>query len=98
MRSLLAWPLIVAFSLSLTACVSWNPNDAVHDSATAIQAAKKLCDWKQTFGSERWHAQLRRDMWHVWLNTNYEQDKSAAILFVSIRASDGKSSGCPVVT
>jgi hypothetical protein len=90
--------MLAAMSAPLAACVSENAGDLVHDSAAAIEAAKKLCDWKPAGDSERWHAQLRQGTWHVWLNVHYERSEGAAIRFVLIRASDGKSDGCPYIT
>jgi hypothetical protein len=90
--------VLAALSAPLAACVSENANDAVHDRETAIETAKKLCEWKPTSESERWHAQLRQGTWHVWLNAHDERDEGSAVRSVSIRASDGKSDSCPVIT
>jgi len=87
------------FLLVLTSCVDRGEATAtVSDAATAIKIAKELCDWRKMGSGWSWHAKLRQGIWHVWLNAEYKRDEEEAIGSVDIRASDGFSDGCPLVT
>jgi hypothetical protein len=82
----------------LASCATASPSDAVRSESTAIEIAKKACDWEKVENGRSWHARLREGIWHVWLNTEYQRDESKAINSLEIRASDGFTKGCPIVT
>jgi len=74
------------------------PTDRVPTETEAIELAKKLCDYRDKGAGWRWRARFRHGVWHVWLNANYESDENSAAQSVDINASDGTSSGCPLVS
>src|SRR5580704_11275014 len=73
----------------LASCATASPSDAVRSESTAIEIAKKACDWEKVENGR---------IWHVWLNTEYQRDESKAINSLETRASDGFTKGCPIVT
>jgi hypothetical protein len=89
----------IPFALALVGCASEAEKvDRLPTSTAAIELAKKICEYRDMGPGWIWCARFRRGIWHVWLNAHYENDENSAASSVDIRASDGTSDGCPVVT
>jgi hypothetical protein len=84
-------------AVALANCAA-EPNDRVPTEKTAVELAKKLCEYQDMGPGWKWRARFRHGVWHVWLNADYERDENSAARTVDIRASDGASDGCPLVT
>jgi hypothetical protein len=98
---------VVLACLLIGACAHILQRAMVRDRSTAIELAKKACNWDQHTAtpSEHWQARSHGGLWHVWLATESgdtdepiccEYHRSAA-LDIWIRADTGKSAGCSVV-
>jgi hypothetical protein len=84
--------------LLLAGCETASPADTVRDEQAAIEMARKVCNWEKVGDGQSWHAKLRHGIWYVWFNAGYQRDENDAINSLEIRASDGLTRGCPVVT
>jgi hypothetical protein len=96
MQIRVAWA--VGVFVILAGCETVGPSDAVRDEPAAIEIAKKVCSWEKVGDGQNWHAKLSQGIWHVWFNVDYRHDEDEAINSLEIRASDGFTKGCPVVT
>ena len=93
------WPTLAILPiLLLGSCETAAPTDVVPDERTAIEIAKRVCPWAKVGGGWKWHAKLRHGTWYVWINVDYKWEESEAINSLEIRARDGFTEGCAVVT
>jgi len=79
-----------ATAFILAACADTYLDGAIQTRDQAIAVADRECGSTVKYYPGPWHTRLNRDTWSVWRGHGGMQ--------ITIDASDGKTSGCVIVT